>query len=581
MSILRNGAKLKKILGMGKKEKQQVTLIATMMVMGAFLETLGVSMVVPLVLIVTQPGVMEQNPIIRTICDIGGIHTEKTLLLAVLAGLAAVFIIKGLFLLAEYQMQFKFVHDNKLAVQRRLLRTYLKRPYEYFLGTDFSEIMQNITGNVNAAFTVFSHILGFFTEAVVSLFLAIAIFIIDPMMTVLVSVVLLLLMFFLLYIIRHILEREGRKKQKYGAQMTKWLLQAIHGIKEIKILQKEEYFLKNYIDAGRKQLEAERKNAILNRVPRILIESFSVSAMLLGIAVLVIRGRDVGEILPALSAFAMAAVRLMPSAHRMVTYMNELAYYEPAIDRLVAYFEDLDKEICEKKVVSDGQKRFSLKKQILLSGVSYHYPNMKKNVLTDAEICIPVGKSVGIVGASGAGKSTTADIILGLLKLQEGKVLADGVDVSELHGEWLSCVGYIPQMIFMLDDTIRSNVAFGIPKEEIDDGRVWEVLEEAQLASFVRGLPESLDTQIGEYGVRLSGGQRQRISVARALYPDPDLLIFDEATSALDKETEAALIGSVKYLHGKKTMVIIAHRLETIEMCDIVYRVEGGQVSKV
>ncbi len=261
--------------------------------------------------------------------------------------------------------------------------------------------------------------------------------------------------------------------------------------------------------------------------------------------------------------------------------MNELAYYEPAIDRLVAYFEDLDKEICEKKVVSDGQKRFSLKKQILLSGVSYHYPNMKKNVLTDAEICIPVGKSVGIVGASGAGKSTAADILLGLLKPQVGKVLADGVDVNDQYGAWLSCVGYIPQMIFMLEDTIRNNVAFGVPKEEIDERRVWEALEEAQLAGFVRSLPVGLDTQIGERGVRLSGGQRQRISVARALYPNPDLLIFDEATSALDKETEEAVIGSIRHLKGKKTMVIIAHRLETIEMCDVVYRVEAGRVSKV
>lgn len=599
MIVLRNAAKLKRIMGMERKQKLQVATLAVMMILGAFLETMGVSMVVPLVLIVTQPGVIERNPILKAVCNMCGIYTEKTLVLAVIAGLAVIFILKGFFLLAEYQMQFKFVHENKLSMQRRLLQIYLNRPYEYFLGTNFSEILQNITENTNAAFTVFSHILGFFMEAIVSLFLAITIFLIDPMMTVLVGIVLFLLVFFLLHVIRHILEQEGRKKQKYGAQMSKWLLQAIHGIKEIKILRKENYFLENYIETGRKLLEAERRNAILNRVPRILIESFSVSAMLLGMALLILSGNDVNKILPALSAFAMAAVRLMPSAHRMVTYMNELAYYEPALDRLEEHFESLEAEQnvrsarnlwsgkCATKgkdgkqdlsVANNKPEKFFLKKGILLSGISYHYPNLQKNVLENVDMYIPVGKSVGIVGISGAGKTTAVDILLGLLKPQIGKVLVDEVDVEDFYEEWLSYVGYIPQMIFMLDDSIRGNVAFGVQRDEIDDDRVWEVLEEAQLAEFVRNLPGGLDTEIGERGVRLSGGQRQRIGIARALYAEPEVLIFDEATSALDRETEAAMLESIRRLQGRKTMVIIAHRLETIAVCDVVYRVEDGKI---
>ena len=197
-------------------------------------------------------------------------------------------------------------------------------------------------------------------------------------------------------------------------------------------------------------------------------------------------------------------------------------------------------------------------------------------MLTNAEMRIPVGKSVGITGVSGAGKTTAADILLGLLNPQAGRILADGIDISSYYREWLSCVGYIPQMIFMLDDTIRSNIAFGVPAEEVDDNKVWEALEEAQLADFVRSLPEKLDTEIGERGIRLSGGQRQRTGVARALYTNPALLIFDEATSALDHGTEAALMEAIGHLRGKKTMIIIAHRLQTIEMCDMVYRVEDG-----
>lgn len=224
------------------------------------------------------------------------------------------------------------------------------------------------------------------------------------------------------------------------------------------------------------------------------------------------------------------------------------------------------------------QKRISLKREILLSEISYHYPNVEKNVLTNVYMRIPVGASVGIAGVSGAGKTTIVDILSGLLKPQEGIVSADGTNVSCFYEEWLSHIGYIPQMIFMLDDSIRKNVAFGIPDEKINDDKIWKVLREAQLGEFVDSLPEKLDTQTGERGIRLSGGQRQRIGIARALYTDPELLIFDEATSSLDNETEAAMIESINHLHGKKTLIIIAHRLQTIEGCDIVYRVVDEKV---
>lgn len=576
MNILKDITKLKKILK--KNQSAQITVIIIMMIIGAFLNTLGVSMIVPLVLIVTEPGIMEHNTVVRAVCGVLHIHTERSLLLVVIGGLIAIFIIKGFFLLAEYHMQFKFVHKNKLDMQRRLLKAYLYKPYEYFLDTNFSEILQNITENINAAFKIFSHILSFLTEVVVSLFLLITIFLINPVMTILVSIVLLLLLLFLAKVIRPVLEREGRTRSNYGGKMSKWLLQAIHGIKEIKISGKEEYFLDNYIDAGKKSMEAERKNTILNSAPRILIESFSVSAMLLGIAIMVLTGSDIKDILPALAAFAMAAVRLMPSAHRMLVYMNELTYYEPALDKLVNTFQILKEEESKRVLDINQQGNISLNKEIILSKISYHYPNMEQNVLTDACMRIPVGASVGIIGMSGAGKTTIVDILLGLLKPQAGTVLADGVDVSTFYGEWLSYIGYIPQMIFMLDETIRRNVAFGIPDEKIDDEKVWEVLEEAQLAEFVRNLPQKLDTQIGERGVRLSGGQRQRIGIARALYTDPDLLVFDEATSSLDNETEAAMIESINHLHGKKTLIIIAHRLHTIKGCDIVYRIMDGKV---
>ena len=238
---------------------------------------------------------------------------------------------------------------------------------------------------------------------------------------------------------------------------------------------------------------------------------------------------------------------------------------------------DVQKEQSKSERVG-GTHTITSNQSVELSDITYSYPNAEHPVLEHANMVIPVGKSVGIVGSSGSGKTTAIDILLGLLSPQEGHVLVDGVDIQQDYSGWLSHLGYIPQMIFMLDDTIRANVAFGIPKENVAEEQVWRALEEAQLKDFVESLPEGLDTTIGERGVRLSGGQRQRIGIARVLYTDPELLIFDEATSALDNETEAAIMESINALHGKKTLVIIAHRLTTIEECDMVYRVENGDI---
>ena len=286
--------------------------------------------------------------------------------------------------------------------------------------------------------------------------------------------------------------------------------------------------------------------------------------------------------LPQLSAFAMAAVRLMPSVNRMSASLNSMSYQEPALDKMLEHLAVAEKWKSQQKASDVASSRMAgkitLDQSAELSDITYSYPNTATPVLLHANMEIPVGKSIGVVGASGSGKTTAVDILLGLLELQNGSVLSDGANIQADYKGWLGHIGYIPQMIYMLDDTIRANVAFGVPEKAIDEDQVWRALEEAQLKDFVQSLPNGLDTTIGERGVRLSGGQRQRIGIARALYPDPELLIFDEATSALDNETEAAIMESINALHGRKTMVIIAHRLTTIKECDMVYRVEDGKI---
>ncbi|MDE7327913.1 MAG: ABC transporter ATP-binding protein/permease, partial [Lachnospiraceae bacterium] len=322
------------------------------------------------------------------------------------------------------------------------------------------------------------------------------------------------------------------------------------------------------------------------------IEMSSVVSMLFALLVAVLMGVEVSGLVPTIAAFGMAAMKLMPSANRISTALNQVAYFEPSLDKLLESLELTAKEEGEQCVKKGKESRasrggktgantvsvFTLEQTVELKKVTYYYPDTPHPVLKDADMRIPIGKSVGIVGASGAGKTTAVDIMLGLLHPQSGEVLVDGVPVGEHYAQWLSHIGYIPQMIFMLDDTIRANVAFGVAPDSVEEAKVWEALKEAQLADFVQGLPKGLDTVVGERGIRLSGGQRQRIGIARALYPNPKILFFDEATSALDTETESAIMESINRLHGRKTLVIIAHRLATIAECDMVYRVGEGKI---
>ena len=521
------------------KQQRKLFVLSFMMLIGGVLEALGVSLVLPLITTIMNPDIIETNVKISQLCSLLNIHKHQTFVIVCIAALIAVFIIKDLFLIFQYYIQAKFVYNCRFSIQRRLLHTYMLRPYEYFLNVESGEIVRVIDRDVTETFLLLTAVLSLATESVIFFALIITVFVLNPAMTLLLAVSMGMTVFVILKIIRPILQKAGLSLQKNRASSYKWLLQSINGIKEVKISHTEAFFEENYNQSGARVVQAERQNSVLNNIPRLLIEMVTVCSMLLFIAIMVLLGRDIQHLISIIGAFAMAAMKLLPSTNRIVAAFNSIAYMGPALD-----------------------------------------PNSDTQVLRHADMVIPVGKSVGIVGTSGAGKTTAVDVLLGLLKPQEGQILADGVDVMENYTQWLTKIGYIPQSIFMLDDSIRANVTFGLHTDEQSDAQVWKALEEAQLADFVRSLPQGLDTTIGERGVRLSGGQRQRIGIARALYSDPELLVFDEATSALDNETEAAIMESIHSLHGKKTLIIIAHRLQTIKGCDIVYRVHEGAIER-
>lgn len=558
-------------------QRKRVVILLFMMILGAGFEVLGVSMMLPLVTAVMNPDIIRENNFCAGICRVFFITSHVDFVIWCIVALIIIFIIKAVYLTFEYSIQYRFVYNNRFMTQSRLLEAYLNRPYEYFLSAQSGEIVRIVQEDANNAFNMLIVILSFATEAVVSAAVIITIFVINPFMTVFVAAMLLVLMILIAKGFRPLLRREGEIYQKTYAAANKWLLQSISGIKEVKVTQTEHFFLNNFVKYGQKMVNAARWNSTLQTIPRNMIEVVSVCSMMVVLGIMIAAGYSIDSLLPSLSAFVMAAVKLLPSANRMIAGVTQATFFEPALDNMLENLGILEEKTSERDSNKDV---LELKKEICLSGIHYTYPGAGKEVFAHANLTIPLGSSIGIVGASGAGKTTVVDILLGLLRPQKGQVLADGLDVTTNMSGWLSHIGYIPQAIFMLDDSIRENVLFGHAEKGNTDEEVWQALEEAQLADFVRRLPKGLDTEIGERGVRLSGGQRQRIGIARALFKNPDIIVFDEATSALDHETEEAIMKSIHALYGKKTMIIIAHRLTTIECCDAVYRVENGQLIK-
>ncbi len=562
---------------LNKHQRNRVIILFFMMLTGAFFEVLGVSMMLPLVTAVMNPDIITENKFCAWICGNLGITNHTDFVIGCIVMLVVIFVLKTTYLTFEYSIQYRFVYNNRFMTQSRLLEAYLNRPYEYFLSAQSGEIIRIVQEDARNSFDMLSVILGFATEAVVAFSVIITIFVINPFMTVFVALSLILLMLLISKVISPLLRREGENYQKTYAAANKWLLQSISGIKEVKVTRTEDFFLKNFVKYGQRMVTSARWNSTLQNIPRNLIELVSVCSMMAVLGIMIAAGHAIDSLIPSLSAFVMAAVKLLPSANRILASVTQVTFYEPALDNMLKNLDVLSEKTVS---VSGGTEPLPLNKEICFRGIDYTYPGGEKKIFDSTDLAIPVGSSVGIVGASGAGKTTAADILLGLLKPQAGQVLADGVDVTENMQGWLSHIGYIPQMIFMLDDTIRENVMFGHAKNKHTDEAVWMALEEAQLADFVRELPDGLDTAVGENGVRLSGGQRQRIGIARALFTNPDVLVFDEATSALDNETEEAIMQSINALHGKKTMIIIAHRLTTIEGCDAVYRAGDGKIVK-
>jgi ABC-type multidrug transport system fused ATPase/permease subunit len=571
-----------------KKQRHQFYGLGVLILIGAAFETLGVSMLIPIVTVIIDPASLHRGilkvqkilPWIQSLITGLKLDTDTKIIVALLVFLMILFVVKNIYLLWLTYKQNTFISHARNDMISHVMRDFLNRPYEDYLGADIPTVFRITDGDIPHTFAMVLSLLQLLTEMVVSIFLCAMLFAVNWQMTLFIIVVFIGLTLLNSKCLKPLLNRIGKKNQEIQSRIAKWRLQAIYGLKDVKVLHREDFFIRNYYESGKIGADTDRNYAVINNLPRLLIETVFMVSVLAFVAVYIVHGGDVTRLIPQLTAFGVAAVRIMPSANRINTYITEIAYEEPSLNFV---YDNLTEANKSEGIMKAQQQKIAgpplqLTRQIELRNITFRYPDGEKNIFTNAGFIVPKGKSVGIIGTSGAGKSTIVDILLGLLHAQSGDILCDDRNIFSNYESWLAQIGYIPQAIYMIDDTIRNNIAFGIDYDKIDEKRLWEVMEEAQLADFVKNLPEGLETKIGDRGVRLSGGQRQRIGIARALYHNPEILVFDEATSALDNETEAAVMEAVNSFHGRKTMIIIAHRLNTIEKCDLIYEVKNETI---
>ena len=570
------------MLLLNAKQKRQMVGIVFLMLIGGVLEAVGIAAIAPALEIMLDEKQIQKKAYLSFIYNSLGLDSPVQLAGVFLIAMIFLFVIKNIFLYFMNVVQLRFVYTNQFATSRRMMINFMKRPYEYYLNADTSVIQRNITSDVNNMYGLILSLLQLISEIIVFACLVGILLKKDPAMTIFIATLLVVVLLVIKYFIKPVMVKAGKENQDYYSGLYKWIDESVTGIKEIKIANKENYFINGYADCGAGYVNAVQKYNLYNSTPRLLIETIAICGVIAYMLVVMRKVVDISALVSQLTVFGLAAARLLPSANRINNYLTSIAYFEPF---LMNVSDNLQQEINDSSISynsDDYKKKLEVEKlpvneTILLKDITYKYPNSDKYVLEHADMEVPVGKSVGIVGTSGAGKTTIVDVMLGLLQTESGHIYADGTDVMSNYPGWLKNIGYIPQTIFMLDSTIRKNVAFGYADEDIDDEKVWQALKEASLDEYVRSLPEGLDTGIGERGIRLSGGQRQRIGIARALFEDPEVLVLDEATSALDNETEAAIMDSINKLHGRKTLVIIAHRLQTIEKCDMVYSIKDGK----
>ncbi len=567
---------------LNRKQKRQYFVVTFLAFIGSLLETAGTAIFFPFVSAIMTPGEYATKWYAQVIDQC--FHPKDQMeTIAILGGLVfSAILLKNIYLVFSSYVYTWYSTGVQRDLSIKMTHTYLNSSYLFHLGVNSAVLIRSINQDVVGVFGVFFYLFRVLSEVFTVGAISIFIIALDPLLAGSLVLILGTCMLILFFGLKRLVKLFGRIGQDCDSRMLQCLTQAFNGIKEIMVKNKQKYFAESFDAACTLSAKAAKRNNFLNVIPVNVYEVICMGGL---IAVVIMRLQmtdNVAGFVTVLATVAYAAFRLFPATGRLTTNLNAIMYNRPRLDSIYEMLKQIEEDDTYQLRVADPEdaEPLGFEKNLEIKNVRWKYPAGQEDVLRNLSLEIRKGESVALIGPSGAGKTTLADVVLGLLKPQEGQILLDGVDVYQNLAGWAKIIGYVPQAVYLTDDTIRGNVAFGIYEKDIDDDKIWRALEEAQLAEFVRGLDKGLDTMVGERGVRLSGGQRQRIAIARALYEDPQILVLDEATSALDTETETAVMEAIDSLHGSKTMIIVAHRLTTIRNCDAIFEINGGVATK-
>jgi ABC-type multidrug transport system fused ATPase/permease subunit len=643
-----------------RQEKFQIGAILGLMAIAALLETFTVGIIPAFVALLGNPGLIQSNPTLNWLYQMGGFSSSNSFLLWSSLALIGIYIAKSTYLAALSFGQYRFLYSKLIATTTRLFAAYVHKPYTFHLQRNTAQLIRNVSFDVEQMFVgVLLPCMSMASELMVITLIALLLILIEPITATIAALFLGIAMAIFMQYIRRSLNYQGKQRQHYHGQMIQWINQGLGGIKEVKVLGREDFF----VDAFEQNCEIAGRSkqwlGLSSQLPNLFIETIVIVSVLAMVAIILAQGKSSQSVLPTLSLFAIAALRLMPSVKRIMSYSNSIRFYRAALDTVYRDLVELNQSPAisltagslavsglgktkasqskpngqeSKQAVAiapnlspwldrpEAQEalepqnhhhqanahdnnlsqpqatdpvpdappkvlqtadRLTFNHQIAIRNITYKYPNANQQAIENVSLAIPKATSIALVGSSGAGKTTLADLILGLLVPDRGQILVDGHNIHATQtalDDWQRLIGYIPQQIYLSDDTICHNIAFGLSETQIDRDRVWKSVMAAQLDQLINQLPDRLETIVGERGIRLSGGQKQRVGIARALYHNPEILIMDEATAALDNITETEFVKALESLSDQKTVIMIAHRLSTVKNCDRLYFLQNGGI---
>lgn len=564
------------------QQKLYFCIVLVMSLIAAVLEMVGVAAIVPILDMMLDMDAARGKWFVRPFIEPLHLYSDQSLVWFVCGLVILIYIFKNIYNIFYNWVYLKYANKIQRELSVRVLNAYMKQGYIFFVENNTAELLQGINGDVMGVYSIIKTFYNMVTKVLTIVCIGAYIFVQSSDMALVLCTLAVLCLVVLQLIYRKPMSVNGKKHRKLGQSTYKISLEAIQGNKEIIAMHKQGFFAKYYekVVAKRNRLAVKVELGTLS--PAYIIEMICISGLMLAVAVQMGQTDDVNGLITRLSTIAVGAFRILPALGAITSGSNTIAMYTTQLAgtyktlATVRELEEKEKRRLEERQISAGQRQ-DFKRELLVDHVTFGYPNGEEIVLNNVELKVGKGQSVALIGPSGAGKTTLADLILGLLKPSEGKIMMDGTDIEDLD-DWSRIIGYVPQTMYLIDDTIKYNIAFGEEEKDIDEERVWEALRIAQLDTYIRGLKDGIHTKVGELGVRFSGGQRQRLAIARALYRNPDILVLDEATAALDNETEAEVMKAIEALQGYKTLIIVAHRLTTVRKCDIIYEVKDGKV---